>query len=156
VDDPRADIATLYRQTWPRLIGVLVSIGASRVDAELVAQEAYAKLFGRWDAICRFEDPEAWVRGVAVRTVVGRLGRRQVVARALARLNGGAPSRGPAGDVAGALAGMTPEQRAVVVLHEVMELPVEQIAVDLELPVGGVNARLARARRALGLVHEDA
>jgi len=58
--------------------------------------------------------------------------------------------------VAAALAGITPEQRAVVVLHDVMELPVEQIAVDLELPVGAVNARLARARRALGRVLEDA
>ncbi|MFD3399024.1 sigma factor-like helix-turn-helix DNA-binding protein [Kribbella sp. NPDC058693] len=148
MDDPRADLAALYRQSWPRLIGVLVSIGASRVDAELVAQDAYARLLGRWDAICRYEDPEAWVRGVAVRTIVGRLRRREVAARALARLGGGAPRRGPAGEVAAALAGMTPEQRAVVVLHEVMELPVEQIAQELELPVGGVNARLARARRA--------
>jgi DNA-directed RNA polymerase specialized sigma24 family protein len=157
VDDRRADIAALYRQTWPRLIGVLVSIGGSRVDAELVAQDAYARLLGRWDAIRRYEDPEAWVRGVAVRTMVGRLRRRQVATRALARLTGGADStRGPAGDVAAALAAITPEQRAVVVLHDVMELPVEQIAQDLELPVGAVNARLARARRALGTVLEDA
>lgn len=156
MDDRRADLAALYRQTWPRLIGVLVSIGGSRVEAELVAQDAYAKLLGRWDAICRFEDPEAWVRGAAVRTMVGRLRRREVATRVLARLTGGAPRREPGGEVAAALAGVTPEQRAVVVLHEVMELPVEQIAQELELPVGAVNARLARARRALGRVLDDA
>ncbi|MER7250126.1 sigma factor-like helix-turn-helix DNA-binding protein [Kribbella sp. NPDC000426] len=157
MDDRRADIAALYRQTWPRLIGVLVSIGGSRLDAELVAQDAYARLLGRWDAIRRFEDPEAWVRGVAVRTMVGRLRRREVVPRLVGRLFGGPVQvDASAGDVAAALAGMTPEQRAVVVLHDVMELPVEQIAQDLELPVGGVNARLARARRALGRVLEDA
>jgi len=157
VDDRRADIAALYRQTWPPLIGVLVSIGGSRLDAELVAQDAYARLLGRWDAIRRYEDPEAWVRGVAVRTMVGRLRRREVVPRLAARLIGRPdPMREPAGDVAAALAGITPEQRAVVVLHDVMELPVEQIAVDLELTVGAVNARLARARRALGRVLEHA
>jgi RNA polymerase sigma-70 factor (ECF subfamily) len=149
-------MAALYRHTWPRLIGVLVSIGGSRVDAELVAQDAYAKLLGRWDAIRRSEDPEAWVRGVAVRTMVGRLRRREVATRVLARLTRGTPRRGPGGAVAAALAGVTPEQRAVVVLHEVMELPVEQIAQELELPVGAVNARLARARRALERVLEDA
>ena len=157
VDDRRADIAALYRQTWPPLIGVLVSIGGSRLDAELVAQDAYARLLGRWDAIRRYEDPEAWVRGAAVRTMVGRLRRREVVPRLAARLIGRPdPMRESAGDVAAALAGITPEQRAVVVLHDVMELPVEQIAVDLELPVGAVNARLARARRALGRVLEHA
>ena len=52
-------------------------------------------------------------------------------------------------DVAAALARITPEQRAVVVLHDVMELPVEQIAEDLQLATGAVKSRLARARRAL-------
>ena len=47
--DPVADMAALYRQTWPRLIGVLVSIGGSRADAEEVAQDAYVKLLARWD-----------------------------------------------------------------------------------------------------------
>ncbi|WUJ68997.1 hypothetical protein OG809_28280 [Kribbella soli] len=155
MDDRRADIAALYRQSWPRLIGVLVSIGGSRVDAELVAQDAYARLLGRWDSIRRFEDPEAWVRGLAVRTMVGRLRRREVVLRLVARFTS-RPMREPAGDVAAALARITPEQRAIVVLHDVMELPVEQIAQDLELPVGAVNARLARARRAFGQVLEDA
>jgi RNA polymerase sigma-70 factor (ECF subfamily) len=157
VDDRRADVAALYRQTWPQLIGVLVSIGGSRVEAELVAQDAYAKLFWRWEAIRRFEDPEAWVRGVAVRTVVGRLRRRELVPRLAARIVGRPdPGPGSAGDVAAALAGITPEQRAVVVLHDVMELPVEQIAQALELPVGAVETRLARARRAFGRVLEDA
>jgi RNA polymerase sigma-70 factor (ECF subfamily) len=148
-------MAALYRQTWPRLIGVLVSIGGSRVDAELVAQDAYVKLLGRWDAIRRYDEPEAWVRAVAVRTMVSRLRRRQVATRALARLTGRPdPIRGPADDVAAALARITPEQRAVVVLHDVMELPVEQIAVELQLSVGAVKSRLTRAWRTLGPVRE--
>ncbi|HET6987190.1 MAG TPA: sigma factor-like helix-turn-helix DNA-binding protein [Kribbella sp.] len=149
--DPVADTAALYRQTWPRLIGVLVAIGGSRADAEEVAQDAYVKLVGGWNAIRRYDDPEAWVRAVAERTMVSRLRRRQLVTRTLARLTG-RPAGGPDGDaldVAAALARMTPEQRAVVVLHEVMELPVEQIAAELQLSPGAIKSRLAWARRAL-------
>lgn len=89
--DPAADVAALYRRTWPRLIGLLVSIGGSRADAEEVAQDAYVKLLGRWDSIRRYDDPEAWVRAVAVRTLVSRLRRQQVATRALAKLRGGRP-----------------------------------------------------------------
>ncbi|TCO51735.1 RNA polymerase sigma-70 factor (ECF subfamily) [Kribbella antiqua] len=152
-DDPAAEMAALYRRTWPRLIGVLVSIGGSRADAEEVAQDAYVKLLGRWDSIRRYDDPEAWVRAVAVRTLVSRLRRQQVARRALAKLTGRpAVVRGPDGDaldVAAALARITPAQRAVVVLHHVMDLPVEQIAEELQLPPGTVKSRLARARQAL-------
>jgi RNA polymerase sigma factor (sigma-70 family) len=151
VSDPAADLEAFYWRTWPRLIGVLVSIGGSPAEAEAVSQDAYVKLLGRWDAIRRYDDPEAWVRGLAVRTVITRLRRRQVVAQALVRLVGREqPDRGPAGDVAAALARITPEQRAVVVLYDVVELPVEQIAVELQLADGAVRSRLARARRALG------
>jgi DNA-directed RNA polymerase specialized sigma24 family protein len=116
--DPAADSAALYERTWPRLIGVLMAIGGSRTDAEALAQHAYVQLFGRWDAIRRHDDPDAWVRGVAVRAMISRLGRRQAVTR------------------------------AVVVLHEVLELPVEQIAEELQLATGTVRSRLARAQQA--------
>ena len=151
--DPAAEVAALYRRTWPRLIGLLVSIGGSRADAEEIAQDAYVKLLGRWDKIRRYDDPEAWVRAVAVRALVSRLRRQQVAARAAAKLMGrSAEVRGPDGDaldVAAALARITPAHRAVVVLHHVMDLPIEQIADELELPPGTVKSRLARARQAL-------
>ena len=151
--DPAAEVAALYARTWPRLIGVLVSIGGSRADAEEVAQDAYVKLLGRWDRIRRYDDPEAWVRAVAVRTLVSRLRRQQVAARASAKLRGRTEEvRGPDGDaldVSAALARITPAQRAVVVLHHVMDLPIEQVADELGLPPGTVKSRLARARQAL-------
>ena len=104
--DPAADVAALYRRTWPRLIGVLVSIGGSRADAEEVAQDAYVKLLSRWDTICRYDDPAAWVRAVAVRTLVSRLRRQQVATRTLAKLRG-RPTvvRGPDGDAMSSAAG---------------------------------------------------
>ncbi len=41
------------------------------------------------------------------------------------------------------------EQRAVVVLHHLMDLPVEEVADILDIPVGTVKSRLSRAMRGL-------
>ncbi|WBQ02431.1 RNA polymerase sigma factor [Kribbella sp. CA-293567] len=151
--DPATEVAALYRRTWPRLIGLLVSIGGSRADAEEIAQDAYVKLLDHWDRIRRYDDPEAWVRAVAVRALISRLRRQQVATRALARLTGRSTDvQGPDGDaldVAAALARITPAQRAVAVMHYVMDLPIDQIADELQLPAGTVKSRLARARQAL-------
>ncbi|MFG1908191.1 sigma factor-like helix-turn-helix DNA-binding protein [Kribbella sp. NPDC048928] len=169
--DPGADPAALYRRTWPGLIGVLTSIGGSRAEAEAVAEDAYVKLLGRWDAIRRYDDPELWVRGLAVRTMVSRLQRHETLARLARRLHrtrnddvapaGVAgedmPGAGvPGGGVEEVLGLMSAGQRAVVVLHDVLELSIEEIAEELQVGVGAARSRLARARQSLAVVREVA
>ena len=51
--------------------------------------------------------------------------------------------------LADALQGLTLAHRQVVVLYYLADLPVEQVAAELRVPVGTVKARLARAREAL-------
>jgi RNA polymerase sigma-70 factor (ECF subfamily) len=51
-----------------------------------------------------------------------------------------------------ALATLPLEQRQVVVLHHLLDLPVEEVARVLRLPVGTVKSRLGRARQALAPV----
>jgi len=51
--------------------------------------------------------------------------------------------------VADALQGLTVAHRQVIVLYYLADLPVEQVAAELRVPVGTVKARLARARGAL-------
>jgi RNA polymerase sigma factor (sigma-70 family) len=59
-------------------------------------------------------------------------------------------------DVAAALARMPARHRDVVLLYAWAELDYEQIAVALDVPVGTVRSRLARARRRLqGAVEES-
>jgi RNA polymerase sigma-70 factor (ECF subfamily) len=52
-------------------------------------------------------------------------------------------------DVSRALATLPLSQREVVVLHHLLDLPVEQVAAELGVPIGTVKSRLARARSAL-------
>jgi RNA polymerase sigma-70 factor (ECF subfamily) len=44
---------------------------------------------------------------------------------------------------------LRPRHREVLVLHYVAELPLDEVARELRLPLGTVKSRLNRARRAL-------
>lgn len=150
-----SDVVAVYERTWAPLIGLLVSMGAERADAEEVAQDAYEKLVRAWPKVRHYDDPGAWVRQVAVRAMISRH-RRVVVARA-ARDRIATPdvADGPADavarrlDVDAALSELGPEQRAVAVLYYACDLSVEDVAKELDIPIGTVKSRLARARSTL-------
>ena len=55
-------------------------------------------------------------------------------------------------DVQRALLGVPPDFRAVLVMHELQDLPLEDIAATLGVPVGTVKSRLHRGRVALGRI----
>lgn len=149
----QGEVAAVYERCSARLVAVLCAIGAPRADAEEVVQDAFVKLLGRWDRVRDYDDPEAWVRGVAVRMLVSRHRRRVVAGRGLGRLAARTVDVPPLSPdsvaVALALRSLAPGHRAVVVLHHVLDLPLEQVARELDLPVGTVKSRLSRARAAL-------
>jgi RNA polymerase sigma-70 factor (ECF subfamily) len=55
-----------------------------------------------------------------------------------------------AADVQRALQEVSPDFRAVIIMHDVQDLPLDEIAVALDVPVGTVKSRLHRGRAALG------
>jgi hypothetical protein len=54
-----------------------------------------------------------------------------------------------------ALAQLSTDHRAVLVLHEMCDLSVEQIAAQLRIPTGTVKTRLMRGRAALAALLTD-
>lgn len=154
------EVAELYRVACPRLIGLLTAVAGSRADAEEVAQEAFVRLLQRWPRIRTYDDPEAWLRTVAVRTMVDRHRRRSVASLGLRRLQheteqAAGPPDATGVDVDRALAQLSVAQRAVVLLHHLHDLPVDEVASALRLPVGTVKSRLSRARAALAPLLAD-
>jgi len=151
------EVAALYALSCPRLIGLLISIGGSRSEAEEVAQDAYVKLLQQWKKVRDYDDPESWVRVVAVRLLISRRRRAKVATFGLRRLAGRAQQHqtaqleltAAAVAVSAALRTLPVSQRAVVILHHVLDLPLEQVAQELKVPVGTVKSRLSRARAAL-------
>jgi RNA polymerase sigma-70 factor (ECF subfamily) len=151
VSGDRGGVRALYVASYPRLVGVLAVAAGDRGEAEEVVQEAFIRLLPRWSKISRYDDPEAWVRKVAFRLLANRQ-RRARMARRLLWNERHEPEPVEAGDgldVSRALATLPFSQRQVVVLHHLLDLPVEQVAAELGVPVGTVKSRLARARAAL-------
>jgi RNA polymerase sigma-70 factor, ECF subfamily len=154
VDREPADVAELYSRAYQPLVGLLTSIGGSAGDAEEVAQDAFVKLLGHWQTVGSYDDPEAWVRMVAVRLLISRYRRARVAALGTLRL-----SRRPEAasseltaqslDVARALSSLPITHRAVLLLHHGLDLSVETVARELQIPVGTVKSRLSRGRAAL-------
>ena len=150
-DEP--DFEEFYAAVFDQLVGQLVLVTGNLQDAEDAVQEALTRAAVRWPSLRRYRVPEAWVRRVAMNLASDgfrRLRRRLVV---VVRLRTDLESRQAAPlEVPGlmdALRALPVAQRKVVVLHHLLDLPVEQVAAELGVPVGTVKSRLARARGAL-------
>jgi RNA polymerase sigma-70 factor (ECF subfamily) len=146
------DFEAFYEGAFRRLVGQLLVVTGDLAEAEDVVQEAFARASSRWASLQVYDVPEAWVRRVALNLAANGLRRRRKRLAALLRL--GPPPVVPAvsaetAAVAEALRRLPASQRQVVVLHHLLDLPVEQVAAELRVPVGTVKSRLARARRTL-------
>lgn len=154
------DVELLYAAAYPRLVSVVAVAAGSRAEAEEVVQEAFARLLPRWSAVSRYDDPEAWVRTVAVRLLSNRFRKARNGRTAYARHGAPDPVEEPSADrvdLDRALAGLPAAQRHALVLHHLCGLPVAQVAADLGVPVATVKARLQRGRAALApLLREEA
>jgi RNA polymerase sigma-70 factor (ECF subfamily) len=150
--DASEDFDGFYAAVFARLVGQLALVTGDPHEAEDVVQEAMARAASRWPRLRAYHAPEAWVRRVAFNLAVS--GHRRTRRRLAALLRLGPPAPVPPVSVdalalAAALQELTLAHRQVIVLSYLADLPVEQVAHELGVPVGTVKARLARARGAL-------
>lgn len=150
----------IYRDGWAHLIGLLISIGATRADAEEIAQGAYEKLWRSWASVSGFDDPQAWVRRVAVRDVISRARRARTALLKRPKLSEPDWLADPADrtvgglDLVAMLRSLSTDHRAVLFLHYVEDLSVDVIADELGISPGPVKSRLSRARSALAQLED--
>lgn len=145
-------LAAFYEATCARQVRWLMAAGATLADAEEIAQDAYVRLVPRWGAVSHYDDPESWIRSVAMRLLISRARRAKVARLGLQQLTSRrATYASEPGDLAveQALQQLPLQQRAVVVLHHLLDLSVEQVADELKIPAGTVKSRLSRARAVL-------
>jgi RNA polymerase sigma-70 factor (sigma-E family) len=158
----------LVRAEMPRLLRLAYGVTGRWSTAEDAVQDALVKAYSSWHLVRRAEDQGAYVRRIVVREAV-REARRSARYGRLdtgdhdahdARESAGRPSWAEDRlDLAAALAGLTPKQRAVVVLRYVDDLPVAEVARTLRVGEGTVKRQCSDALRTLrGLLgprHED-
>jgi RNA polymerase sigma factor (sigma-70 family) len=151
----------LYDGCYRRLVGQLFAICGDLGEAEDAVQEAFVRAVEKPRRFARVDNPEAWLRTVALNVVRSRCRRATrfhgLLARAAAPPG---PAPGLSADHVALVEGLRQlsyEQREVITLHHIVDLPVHEIAVLLGVPDGTVKARLARGRGRLApLVHEFA
>ncbi|HRW37685.1 MAG TPA: SigE family RNA polymerase sigma factor [Aquihabitans sp.] len=137
---PAGDFEELFdRERRPMVRLAFLLVGDERVAEELV-QEAFAAVFLRWD---RLDRPGAYLRRCVVNGARTATRRRSLERRHLrAVADDGEPS--PARELLDALAALSPERRAVVVLRFYESLTQEEIAEALGIRLGTVKSRLHR------------
>ena len=149
------DFEDFYAAVFDQLVGQLFLVTGNLQDAEDAVQEALTRAAVRWPRLRRYRVPEAWVRRVAMNLATDGfrpLRRRLAVAvRLRADLESRQATRLEVPGLMDALRALPMAQRKVVVLHHLLDLPVEEVAAELGVPVGTVKSRLARARVALAV-----
>ncbi len=120
-------------------------------QAQDLAQEAFTRALPRWPKIVGYDDPMAWLRRVAWNLATSRWRRARTASAYLARqrpehVDPPSPDRVA---LAAALATLSEQQRRVVILFYLAELPIAEIARQEECAEGTVKSRLHRGRAAL-------
>ena len=141
-----------YAAAYRRVVGQVFALLGDLQEAEDVTQDAFAKASFHWKRIAAYDQPEAWVRRVAFNHAYNSTRRARRWLATLARH--GPPAHVPAAtsdrvDLHRALRRIAPRHREVLVLHYVADLPLDEVARQLRLPLGTVKSRLSRARSAL-------
>jgi len=154
----RAHFNVFFAEEHERLFKALYFVTANRQDAEDLMQDAFTKLWERWDQIGRIDDPTAYLFRVALNGF--RMRRR----RAAMIMRKAIPPPRPADgfeeaemrvDVRRMLLGLSPRQRAALLLVDLLGYPSERAARILRVRPGTVRALVMQGRRALRRAEGD-
>jgi RNA polymerase sigma-70 factor (ECF subfamily) len=145
-------VAELFRRHWPAAYRAAYLVVGDRAAAEDIAQEAFLRAVAALDRFDRRRPLGPWLHRIAVNRAIdwARARALRPEAPAAGDLPAGAPHpEGISRELVAALASLSAEHRAVVVLRYLLEYTPGEIAAMLDLPRGTVNSRLRRGLDAL-------
>ena len=143
---------TFFEDEHERLFKALYFVTGNRHDAEELMQDAFLRLWERWDEIHRIDDPTAYLFRVALN---GFRMRRRRAAMAIRKVIPVPETRDAfldaemRADVRRLLLGLTPRQRAALLLVDLLGYPSEQAARILGVRPSTVRALATQGRRAI-------
>ena len=146
-------IQDLYLASYQRLVLQLYPVTGDLGEAQEVVQEAFVKLLASPALISGLDNPEAWLRIVALNLARSRRRRGKILQRLLGRV-GARPADVPGASpdhvaLMAALRTLPAGQREAIALHYLADLPITEVAELQRVSVGTVKSRLSRGRTAL-------
>jgi RNA polymerase sigma-70 factor (ECF subfamily) len=144
-----ADLESLFRHHWPRAYRAAYLVVHDAGAAEDITQEAFLAAVRALDRFDRRRPFGPWLHRIVVNRAIdwsrARALRREVGEGALSlSATADRPDNPHSHALAEALAELSPEHRAVIVLRHLLEYTPGEIAELLGLPRGTVNSRLRR------------
>ena len=151
------DCFEAYQRELDYLLGSLRRLGVPHADLEDVVHEVFLVMHRRWQDYDGARPLRPWLFGIAFRVAAAqrRRGAREVPSDAheIVDLGTSPDDAAAAGETRSlllkALAHLPIERRAVLLMHDLDELPMREIAEQLELPLFTAYSRLRKARKEL-------
>ncbi|MGC4744409.1 SigE family RNA polymerase sigma factor [Micromonospora sp. DT201] len=141
-----------YRSTARRMARYGYAVAGDHSEAQDLVQEAYTRAWRHWGRLAAHPAPEAWLRLVVSRLATDRWRRLRTLRGAL-RLAGPPPAAPPPNEdgvlLIQALRQVPANHRQALALHYLFDMPVEEIAREVGVPVGTVKSWLSRGRSRL-------
>jgi RNA polymerase sigma-70 factor (ECF subfamily) len=144
-----------YRVTAQGMVRYAYAMCGDLGTAQDVTQDAYIRAWQRWNQVSQYEHPQAWLRLVINRMVTDRwrwLGVRRRMAVHIGQTGTSPPPGDDSVIVVAALRRVSVPMRQVLVMHYLMDLPIDRIADELGIAVNTVKSRLSRGRANLAQV----
>lgn len=146
------ELAAMCDREHPRLVGMLGLYCGDRDVAEDLAQEALIRLCRDWRKVRKLDAPERWLHRVAINLAHSHYRRKATERRALSLLRGRPTRLDPTHadiETLELLANLPHRQKAAVVLHYYLDLPVREVAQVMEVPEGTAKTLIHRGTRSL-------
>jgi RNA polymerase sigma-70 factor (ECF subfamily) len=159
-DGSVADLEALFRRHWPHAYRAAYLVVHDAAAAEDIAQESFLAAIRNLERFDRRRPFGPWLHRIVVNRAID-WSRARTLRREIGDVLLGTATAPPAPEaehahaLAGALADLSPEHRAVIVLRYLLEYTPGEIAELLDLPRGTVNSRLRRGLDTLGTRLEE-
>jgi len=153
--DAEESVRQAYEVYYRPLVSQLFGLVGDLTEAEDAVQEAFARVLAAPRSFLAADDPERWLRVIALNVARTRYRRRWLFDRLVRAGRVEVPPAAAPGlsadrvELLIALRRLAPPTREAIVLHHLADLPVDEVAATLGVPVGTVKARLSRGRATL-------
>jgi len=147
-----ASFEDFFELEQERILRLLWLVTGSRQEAEDIVQDAFLRVWERWPQVSSMDSPTGYLHRAAMNIFRNRYRRARLGLRKVVGIEPPIDAFGAAEDrisVSSALAGLSPKQRAALVLTELLGYPADEAGRMLGVRGSTVRSLSSTARAAL-------